>query len=98
MTEEHCKYEFYIKNWFNIKNKQFFLLCIKMGENTDLTYYQRNRDFILNIAKDFYKNNKEKLKSRREINTETYLKKKKIKKENTGRIDNTICLKKKSKD
>ena len=98
MTEEHCKYEFYIKNWFNIKNKQFFLLCIKMGENTDLTYYQRNRDFILNIAKDFYKNDKEKLKSRREINTETYLKKKKIKKENTGRIDNTICLKKKSKD
>ena len=62
MTEEHCKYEFYIKNWFNIKNKQFFLLCIKMGENTDLTYYQRNRDFILNIAKDFYKNNKERLK------------------------------------
>ena len=61
MTEEHCKYEFYIKNWFNIKNKQFFLLCIKMGENTDLTYYQRNRDFILNIAKDFYKN-KERLK------------------------------------
>ena len=30
-----------------------------MGENTDLTYYQRNKDAILNKAKGFYKNNKE---------------------------------------
>ena len=29
-----------------------------MSEITDLTYYQRNRDLILNIAKDYYKNNK----------------------------------------
>ena len=40
----------------------FFLLYIKMNENTDLTYYQRNRDLKLNKAKDYYKNNKEKLK------------------------------------
>ena len=33
-----------------------------MSENTDLTYYQRNRDLILNKKKDYYKNNKEKLK------------------------------------
>ena len=31
-----------------------FLLCIKMGENTDLTYHQKNRDVILNTAKDYY--------------------------------------------
>ena len=30
-------------------------------ENTNLTYYQRNRDVILNRAKDYYENNKERL-------------------------------------
>ena len=30
-----------------------------MNENTDLTYYQRNRDLILYKAKDYCKNNKE---------------------------------------
>ena len=29
---------------------------------TDMTYYQRNRDVILNRSKDYYKNNKERLK------------------------------------
>ena len=29
-----------------------------MSDITDLTYYQRNRDTILNKAKDYYKNNK----------------------------------------
>ena len=38
------------------------MVYIKMSENTDLTYYQRNRDLILNKKKDYYKNNKEKLK------------------------------------
>ena len=32
-----------------------------MSENTDLTYYQRNRDLILN-KKDYYKSNKERLR------------------------------------
>ena len=36
-----------------------FLLYIKMRENTDLTYYQKNRDAVLNKAKNYYKNNKE---------------------------------------
>ena len=39
-----------------------FLLCIKMSEITDLTYYQSNRDVILNKAKDFYENDKERLR------------------------------------
>ena len=38
------------------------LLYIKMGENTNWTYYQRNRDVILNRAKDYYGNNKERLR------------------------------------
>ena len=33
-----------------------------MSENTDLTYYQKNRDVLLSKAKDYYKNNKERLR------------------------------------
>ena len=31
-------------------------------ERADLTYYQRNRDVILNRAKDYYENDKERLR------------------------------------
>ena len=45
----------------------------------ETTYYQRNRDMILNRAKDYYENNKELLREREQtINTENYLRKKKI--------------------
>ena len=33
-----------------------------MNEYVDLTYYQRNRDLILNRAKDYYENDKERLR------------------------------------
>ena len=33
-----------------------------MGKNTNLTFYQRNRDVILNRPKDYYENNKERLR------------------------------------
>ena len=33
-----------------------------MNENTDLTYYRRKRDVMLNKAKDYYKNNKLRLR------------------------------------
>ena len=33
-----------------------------MNEQVDLTYYQRNRDVILNRAKDYYENDKERLR------------------------------------
>ena len=55
------------------------------------TYHQRHREVILNRAKDYYENNKELLRERetqrerererereQKINTENYLKKKKI--------------------
>ena len=37
----------------------FFKFYIKMSE---ATYYQRNRDAILNRTKDYYKNDKERLR------------------------------------
>ena len=52
---------------------------------SEKTYYQRNRDVILNIAKDYYENDKERLREKLRnleninINIETYLKKKKQK-------------------
>ena len=33
-----------------------------MSESVDLTYYQRNRDVILNRTKDYYENDKERLR------------------------------------
>ena len=39
-----------------------FLSYIKMSESADLTYYQRNRDVILNRSKDYYENDKERLR------------------------------------
>ena len=50
-----------------------------MSENTNSTYYQKNRNVILNRDKDYYENDKERLRGKQEINTETYLKKKKKK-------------------
>ena len=35
-----------------------------MSECVDLTYYQRNRDVILNRAKGYYENDKERLRER----------------------------------
>ena len=43
------------------------------------TYYQRNREVVLNRAKGYYENSKELLREREQkINIENYLKKKKI--------------------
>ena len=33
-----------------------------MGESTDLSYYKKSKDLILNKAKDYYENNKERLR------------------------------------
>ena len=33
-----------------------------MGESTDLSYYQKSKDLILNKAKDYYENKKERLR------------------------------------
>ena len=60
------------------------------------TYYQRNKEIMLNRAKDYYENDKERQESKQEINIETYLKKIKRKRKNMVKIDIEICLKKRS--
>ena len=69
-----------------------------MSENTDLTYYQKNRDVILNKAKDYYKNNKDRLREQARDKYRNLSEEEKNKKENMGKIDTAICLKKKNKD
>ena len=69
-----------------------------MSENTNLTYYKKNRDMVLSKAKDYYKNNNERLKKHakdkyRNLSEED----KNKKKENMEKID-IICLKKRNKD
>ena len=69
-----------------------------MNESAYLTYYQENRDVILNRAKDYYENDKKRLTEQTRDKCRTYRKKKKIKKENMEKIDSGICLKKRKKD
>ena len=56
-----------------------------MGESTYLTYYQKNRDLILNRAKDYYENDKERLKEQDRDKYRNLLKKKKNKKREDGK-------------
>ena len=69
-----------------------------MSECADLTYYQRNRDVILNRAKDYYENDKERLRRQARDKYRNLSEAEKNKKENMGRIDIVICLKKRNKD
>ena len=39
----------------------------------ETSYYRRNRNVVLNIEKDYYKNDKERLKVMQDINKEIYL-------------------------
>ena len=58
------------------------------------TYYQRNRQKLLNRAKEYYGNNKERL-TKQVKNIDNYLMKGKIKRDNMREeIDIKICLKK----
>ena len=69
-----------------------------MSECTDLTYYQRNRDVILNRAKDYYENDKERLREQARDKYRNLSEEEKNKKENMRKIDIIICLKKRNKD
>ena len=64
----------------------------------DLTYYRRNKDMILNRAKDYCENGKEWL---RELTRDKYRnlsEEVKNKKENIEKADTITCLKKKNKE
>ena len=62
----------------------------------ELTYYQRNRDVILNRAKVYYENDKEKLKEQARDKYRN-LSEEKIKRENMENTDTTTCQKKRNK-
>ena len=63
---------------------------------SNATYYQRNRDVILDRAKDYYKNNKERLREQAKDRYRNLSKEDKIKKREYGKTDTMICLKKKT--
>ena len=69
-----------------------------MSESAYLTYYQRNRDVILNRAKDYYENDKERLREQARDKYRNLSEEEKIKKENMEKIGISICLKKRKKD
>ena len=67
------------------------LLYIKISESTYLIYYQRNRDMILNRAKDYYQNHKEKLRGQARDKYRNLSEN--CKKENMEKVDIIISLK-----
>ena len=69
-----------------------------MSESAYLTYYQRNRDVILNRAKDYYENDKERLRVQTRDKYRNLSEEAKNKKRNMEKIDIAICLKKRNKD
>ena len=69
-----------------------------MSENTYLTYYQRNRGIMLNRAKYYYENDKERLRKKARDKYRNVSEEDKNKKENMVRIDNIKCLKKRNKN
>ena len=68
--------------------------------SVELNYYQRNRDAILNRAKDYYENDKERLRgqARDKYRNLSEEEKKRKKGENMEKTDTKICLKEKKKN
>ena len=60
----------------------------------NLTYYQRNREVMLNRAKDYYENDKERLREQARDKYRNLSEEEKTKRENTKKIGIIICLKK----
>ena len=69
-----------------------------MGENTDLTYYQKKRDVVLNKAKDYYKNNKVILRGQARDKYRNLSEEDKNLKREYRKNRDIICLKKRNKD
>ena len=62
-----------------------------------MTYYLKNRDVILNRAKDYYENNKERLRTKARDKYRNLSEEDKNKKKNMGKKDIIVCLKKRNK-
>ena len=69
-----------------------------MSESADLTYYQRKRGVILNRAKDYYENDKERLREQAKNKYRNLSEEEKSKKREYGKTNTEICLKKRNKD
>ena len=74
---------------------KFFLLYIKISESAYLTYYQRTRGVILNKAKDYYENYKDRLRKQARDKYRNLSEEEKNKKLNMLARDIEIFLKKK---
>ena len=61
------------------------MLYIKLSEITDLTDYQKNQNITLNKGKDYYKNNKERLKKQARDKYRSLSEEKKNKKREYGK-------------
>ena len=66
-----------------------------MSENTDLTYYKKNKDVVLSKAKDYYKNNKDRLREQARDKYRNLSEEEKNKKENKQEINikKRVCKK-----
>ena len=65
-----------------------------MSEKT----YQKNRAVILNRAKEYYENDKERLRDQARYKYRNLSEEEKEQKENMEKIDIIMCLKKRNKD
>ena len=65
---------------------------------SDLTYYQRNKDVIINRAKNYYENDKKRLRKQARDKYRNLSEANKNKKREYGETCITICLKKRNKD
>ena len=61
----------------------------------ELTYYQRNRDVILNRAKDYYENDKERLREQARDKYRNLSEEEKIKRQNMEKTDIRMSAEKK---
>ena len=63
------------------------------------TYYQRNKDVMLNRTKDYYKNNKERLREPAKNKYKNLFEEEKNKKREYGKkTDIIVCLRKRNKN
>ena len=62
------------------------------------TYYQKNKNVILNRAKDYYKNDKEKLREQAGNKYTNLTEEEKNEKKEYGKTDIIVCLKKRNKN
>ena len=69
-----------------------------MSERADLTYYQNNRDVVLNRAKDYYENDKKRLREQGRDKYRNLSEEEQKKKDDMEKIDISICLKKRKKE